>query len=113
MDAKKPESEILANFSLTWEKYGEGLAIFFARFSSFNFQEKWAQENSRKNPRQIRRAMKQNSFTGETLGAWVRNALSTAGNSMTSSERPSPAGADSGKRGVPSRTEGERNLEML
>ena len=39
-----------------------------------------------------------------------RDALSTAGNSMTSSERPS--GSTSEEGGVPSRTEGETILEM-
>ena len=40
------------------------------------------------------------------------NTLSTAGNSITSSERPSPeSGATSEKRGVPSRTERERILD--
>ena len=35
----------------------------FHRFSSFNFQEKWAKEYFTKNPRQIPRATKRNSFT--------------------------------------------------
>ena len=42
----------------------------------------------------------------------LRSAPSTAGNSMTGSERPSPEPLLK-KRGVPSRTGGERILEML
>ena len=42
----------------------------------------------------------------------IRNTLSAAGNSMTSSERPSLE-PPLKKRGVLSRTEGERILEML
>ena len=47
--ATSPESEILAKFFADMgEKCGEKMAKFFAAFSSFNFQEKWAQEISRK-----------------------------------------------------------------
>ena len=41
-----------------------------------------------------------------------RNSLSTAGVAMTSSKRPSPQPLLK-KRGIPSRTEGERILEIL
>ena len=47
----------------------------------------------------------------EYMQLW-RNTLSTAGNSMTSSERPSPEPLLK-ERGVPIRIEGERILEML
>ena len=43
---KSPEGEILAIHSPTWAK--NAAKIWFRRFSSFNFQEKWAQEISRK-----------------------------------------------------------------
>ena len=42
----------------------------------------------------------------------MRNTLRIAGNSITSSERPSPEPLLK-TRGVPSRTEGERILEMV
>ena len=46
---RNSKSEILAkHFADMGEKRGAHLAIFFAEFSSFNFQEEWAKEISRK-----------------------------------------------------------------
>ena len=53
-----------------------------------------------------------NNFGADSRLQLFRNTLSTAGNSMTSSERPSPEPLLK-KRGVPSRTAGEIILEML
>ena len=52
-----------------------------------------------------------NSLCGHFYVLFFRNTLSTAGNSMTSSEMPSSQPLLK-KKGAPSRTEGERILEM-
>ena len=61
-----PKSEIQAIFFAgTGEKCGEIMAKHFAGFSSFNFQEKWLQENSRRilQIQNFPRGTNQNSFT--------------------------------------------------
>ena len=53
---ESPEREILAKFFADMgEKCGEKMAKFFAGFKSFNFQEKWAQENFRQHGQKMRR----------------------------------------------------------
>ena len=69
LGAKAPRTKFWHKFRRHGQKMQRKFGEIFRRFSSFNFQEKWARDISRKILDKFHEPKKTNAFHRETLGA--------------------------------------------